>query len=64
MLGKYLKKYRLNKNLTQTEMAELLKTSQTYYNQLETGSKKPGIKLVRRISKLLELEPSFIRSLL
>lgn len=64
MLGKYLKKYRLNNNLSQVEMAALLKTSQAYYSQIESDNRKPGIQLIRRISKLLKVEPSFVRGLL
>lgn len=64
MLENYLKKYRTNNNLTQAQMAKKLSTSQTYYSQLETGKKKPGFTMVNRIAKLLNLEPSFIRSLL
>ena len=64
MLGQYLKKYRLDNNLTQEEMAKKLDTSQAYYCLLETGSKKPGIPMVNKIAKALDLEPSFIRRLL
>ena len=61
MLGNYLKKYRLDNNLTQTEMAESIGTSQVYYCLLETGAKKPGIQMIRKISKVLEVEPRTIR---
>lgn len=64
MLGQYLKKYRLDNNLTQEEMAQKVGTSQSYYCQLETGQKKPGIPMVDKIAKALGLEPSFIRRLL
>ncbi len=64
MLGSYLKKYRLKNNLTQVQMAKRLKTSQSYYCGLETGSKKPGFTMVNRISKELKLDPSFVRNLL
>lgn len=64
MLNRYLKKYRLDNNMSQVEMAKKLKTSQSYYSRLESGKEKPGIQLIKRISELLKLEPSFIRSLL
>lgn len=64
MLENYLKKFRIKNNLTQVQMAQKLKTSQTYYCQLETGKKKPGFSMINRIAKLLNLEPSFVRSLL
>lgn len=64
MLENYLKKYRIKNNLTQKQMAKKLNSSQSYYSQLETGSKKPGFIMINRIAKLLNLEPSFVRSLL
>lgn len=64
MLGEFLKKYRIKNNLSQEQMASILNTSQGYYSQLETGTRKPGFIMVDRISKSLNLEPSFIRSLL
>lgn len=64
MLGQYLKKYRLEHNLTQAKMAEKLGTSQCYYSLLETNSLKPGFKLIDRIAQLLNQDASFIRSLL
>lgn len=64
MLGQYLKKYRLDRNLSQAEMADQLGTSQSYYSLLENDTRKPGIRLIRKISSLLGTEPSFIRGLL
>lgn len=64
MLGEYLKKYRLSKNLTQEQMAKLLNIRQCSYSLYENNKLKPGITMINRIAKLLEVEPSFIRSLL
>ena len=64
MLGAYLKKYRMNHNYSQKEMANKLETSQGYYSLLETGVKQPGIQMIDRIAKLLEMEPGFVRGLL
>lgn len=64
MLGEYLKKYRLSKNLTQEQMAKLLGMRQCNYSRLENNKLKPGITMIHRIAKLLEVEPSFVRSLL
>ena len=64
MLGKYLKKYRLDNNMTQNELAEKLNTSQSYYSLIESGKCKPGIEMIKRISNELKLEPSFVRNLL
>lgn len=64
MLGEYLKQYRLNHNLTQSQMAEILGTSQNYYNRLEANLKKPGFKLIDRISKSLGITIQNIREML
>ena len=64
MLGAYLRKHRVSKNLTQTRMAERLGTSQSYYCQIERGAKRPGFALTERIAKELGVEPSFVRGLL
>lgn len=64
MLKEFLKQYRLKNNLSQQQMADLLKTSQSYYSQIETGYKKPSFVIIRRLANVLNVEESFIRSLL
>lgn len=63
MLGEFLKKYRLKLNLKQSEMAEKIGTSQSYYSRIENSVVKPDINMIRKIAKALELEEAFIRSL-
>lgn len=64
MLGQYLKKFRLTNNLSQREMAAKIGTSQSYYSRIESGVKKPGIRIINKISETLGQEPSTIRSML
>ena len=64
MLGTYLKKYRLDHNMTQRELSNLLGTSQMYYSLIETNKVKPGIKMIRKISEVLNIEVQIIRGLL
>ena len=64
MLGEYLKKYRLSQNLTQEQMAKLIGMRQCNYSLLENNKLRPGITLINRIAKALNVEPSFVRSLL
>jgi transcriptional regulator with XRE-family HTH domain len=64
MLGDYLKSYRLKNNYTQTKMAKLLKTSNTYYSLLERNLRKPGFKLISHISKVTNLSSEDIRNML
>lgn len=63
MLGEYLKKFRLSKNLTQEQMAKLIGIRQCSYSLYENNKLKPGITMVNRMAKVLNVEPSFIRSL-
>ncbi len=64
MFKEYLKKYRLSKNLTQTEFAKLLDTHQTYYSMIESGFRKPGINFINKLAKVMEVDPSMLRKLL
>ena len=64
MLPDCLKNYRLDNNLTQKQMAKKLRTSQSYYSGIERGVIKPGFTMIKRISRLLKLEQSYVRTLL
>lgn len=64
MLGNFLKTTRLERNISQGEMAKSIGTSQSYYSLIESGRRKPGYKLINRIANYLNVQPSFIRSLL
>lgn len=64
MLGEYLKRYRLSRNLKQKEMASLLDMHQCEYSLLENGKLKLGIERINRVAKLLDVEPSFVRNLM
>lgn len=64
MLGEYLKKYRLSKNLTQKQMAELIGMHQCDYSLLENNKLKLGINRINRIAAVLQVEPSVIRGML
>ena len=64
MLGEYLKKYRLSKNLSQKEMAKLIGIRQCSYSLYENNKLKPGIIMINRMAKVLGVEAAFVRSLL
>ena len=64
MLGEYLKKYRLSKNLKQTEMAALLNMRQCNYSRLENNKLKQGINRINKIAEVLGVDVSFVRGLL
>jgi len=62
MVSTYLKKYRLDHNLTQKEMADLIGTSQSYYSRLESGKNKPGIGMMKKISEITDIPASELRN--
>jgi transcriptional regulator with XRE-family HTH domain len=57
----FLKDYRVEHNLTQKQMAELLGTSRNYYCSLETGKKKPGFRLFGKIAEVLGIPVEYLR---
>ena len=64
MFKQFLKDYRIKHNLSQLQMAELLETSQGYYSQIESGSRKPGLVIIRKLSKVIGVSEEFLRGLL
>ena len=65
-MREYLKELRKNRNLTQMDLASKLEISESYYNQIENGSRQTTLRidvaqglaeaLDIPLSKLLELE--------
>jgi len=53
--GKQLKSTRLEKNLSQEELAEKLNIHRTYMSFLERGQSSPSLLLIFRISRALGL---------
>ena len=64
MIGDILKSYRLEHNMTQSEMAKKIGICLSYYNQIEKNKVKPGILTIRLIAKVLKLDQSIMRGLL
>lgn len=60
MIGNILKQYRISHDLSQYEMADLLETYQGYYCNLERDKCKPGVKMIKRIAKLLGDEKTIL----
>ena len=54
--GLHIKKIRLNKNLTQEEVAELSEFTRSYYTEIETGKRNTSLLNLYKISKALEVE--------
>lgn len=56
--GNFIKGKRIEKNLTQAEVAKMLGISQVAYGRYELGSREPNFDLLMRISYILEFRPS------
>ena len=55
-LGKNLKKYRIESNLTQEQLAEIVGIHPTYVGKLEAGKNNPSVKMLFRISRALRIK--------
>ena len=55
IVGKNIKKYRLQKKLTQEELAEICDLHRTYISSIESGVKSPSLNILFRISNELEI---------
>ena len=63
MLGEYLKNYRINNCVSQTEMAKQLNINKCYYSLIENNKRLPGINLMKRIALLLNMKPIELRGI-
>lgn len=54
-IGKNIKVIRVNKEMTQKELADMLGITTTYLSLIENNAKKPSLTLVEKISKTLEI---------
>lgn len=55
-LGKNLKKYRIEANLTQEQLAEIVGIHPTYVGKLEAGKNNPSVKMLFKISRALRIK--------
>ena len=56
--GKKLKFLRLEKNLTQIELAEILNMSPNFIGMIERGERNTTVENVYKISRALKVKPS------
>ncbi|MBQ8640771.1 MAG: helix-turn-helix transcriptional regulator [Clostridia bacterium] len=52
-MGKRIRKYRISKNMTQSDLAEAVQRSNTTISHIEVGSGKPELNTVVRIANVL-----------
>jgi len=58
-LGKKIKLARIELDLTQTELAEKIKTKQKSISRYETGASLPSIRTLIKIAKVLRKPPGY-----
>lgn len=56
MLGENLKKYRIDANLTQEQLAEIVGIHPTYVGKLEGGKNNPSVKMLYKITRALNIK--------
>ena len=61
-IGECIANKRKDCGLTQEELAQLAGTSQSYLSLVESDKCVPGINLLKRLSKALNVECSYFRS--
>lgn len=55
MIKNNLKKYRLDRNMTQAQLCKLVGVSQAYLSQLENGHRNMSIEIAVKLAKLFEI---------
>ena len=56
MIGKRIKKARINASFTQEQLSELLSVSVEHLSRIETGSARPSLPLLEKIAEILKTE--------
>ena len=56
LLKQNIKKYRLNKNLTQEKLSEISSISSDYLSEIERGKRIPSLKRLLLIAEALDVE--------
>ncbi len=57
-LGNKLRDFRQNKDLSQERFAELTGLDRTYISGLERGKRNPSYLILKRLTKVLEINPN------
>lgn len=47
--------WRKKRNLTRAQLASLVKTSENYIYEIEVGNKSPSLKMVYKLTKVLDI---------
>ena len=60
LIGKRIKKARLEKHYTQEKLSEMLNVSVEHLSRIENGAYRPSLGLIEKISEILEFDESFL----
>lgn len=60
LIGKRIKKLRLEKHLTQEKLSELLNISIEHLSRIESGAYRPSLGLIEKISTALETDEAYL----
>lgn len=55
-IGNNIKRLRMDKNLSQGDLAKRMKVDRSYVSSLESGSRNPSVKILDKISRILHVE--------
>lgn len=55
-LGRFIREYRLERGMTQLELARKLKITNVSLNYLENGKRKAGPKIIKSIAKYFDID--------
>lgn len=59
-IGEVLKELRVSKNLTQVQVSQRTRISQTFLSQIETGAKSPSKQMMKILCDLYNIPPVFV----
>jgi len=62
-IGEKIKNRREDMDLTQLEVAKLIPMNQSNYSKIERGVQEPSIEQLRRICRILNLDPRYLLDL-
>ena len=55
--GNFIKEKRIEKGLSQVEVAKILNISQQAYSRYELGTREPGLQMILDLAKILGFHP-------
>lgn len=57
-LGNKLRRFRLEKNISQEKLAEITNLDRTYISGLERGKRNPSFLIIKKLAECLDINPN------